>query len=589
MVFLDMFWRNRRERIPRRRRRRRLKSIPLLALFGATVFTFRALVTIITLEVPNTDVDASVPIEIAKSELAKDAKTISTAAKQHTINGWQRLKPSHGGSVYGEIDSFTTGKSCRWQPTSFYYPNKVMSWIFFASRANFLGTWICRDCGHGTSSAWESCPVLQPRGKCPSFEYQSWEEPKPRSASTYDPFSSSPYPVRLITSYGVGKVRKVEYEQPQCLSLRKPCFDMDRCVSTIYSSERKLLQPLPVFAYPGQAQIDLEDAINGREIISSDTIEDSMFPTAAIRIVDDPGTACLLIAHADDLDSAKASHSWNLGVNHYVYGVKTPISEDVHYDMAALGSVAITEAQLRPEFDISLPLPAIWQLENLYDRNPSSRLRVKDLHRPRKYLLTFKGSIQDTLQPYYQHRWLAAEYLHQESDVNIDVQCKHKTLWGDTVTFASYDNPLQDNFDDLMVNSTFAFCPGGSHVTSFRFTEVLSAGAIPVLLPEIVTPFFPEVDWSDCVIRVSQARIVDLPRVLRAIPMEEIRDRQLQCRRLFRSFLQPISHGASGENADAKSTDLTTAGYLAAALKIWHLRVEKQNHGNQLANLLASH
>ena len=398
--------------------------------------------------------------------------------------------------------------------------------------------------------------MLQPRGKCPSFEYQGWEEPKPRSASTYDPFSSSPHPVRLITSYGVGKVRKVEYEQPQCLSLKKPCFDMGRC--TTNGLANKLIEPLPMFAYDGQARKDLEDALDG---------------TTAIRIVKDPQQACLLITHSDDLDSAKKSDFWNLGVNHYVYGVAKPISEGVHYDMAALGSVAITEAQLRPEFDIPIPLPAIWKLEKLYERNSRSRLELKDLHRPRKSLMTFKGSIQDTLQPYYQHRWLAAEYL-QDTDVTIDVQCKHKTLWGDTVTFAPYDNPSQDNFDDLMVNSTFAFCPGGSHVTSFRLTEVLSTGAIAVLLPEIVTPFFPEVDWSECVIRVSQARIVDLPRVLRAIPPEEIRNRQLQCQRLYKTFLQAPNHG--GE-------DSTTFGYLGAALKLWHLRLQKQHYGDQLA------
>jgi hypothetical protein len=597
MAFLAFFSPNRRDRIARRRQRRRLKSLPLLALFGATIFAVRALVvsltTLTTLGISTAYVDVSLPIELAKRESATDANanTISTTATLRTINGWQRMKPSHGGTVYGEFDPLTTGKSCRWEPTSFYYPKKVLSWIFFFSRASFLGTWICRDCGQYPSVSWESCPVLKPRRKCPAFEYQGWEEPRPRSASTYDPFSSSPYPVRLITSYGVGKFRKIEYEQPQCLSLRKPCFDMDRCtapakaINGTTTSDRKLIQPLPVFAYRGQARIDLKDAIDGRDIISSDLLEDFIFPTTSIRIVEDPRMACLLISHADDLNSAKESFTWNLGVNHYVYGVTKPISENVHYDMAALGSVAITEAQLRPEYDIPLPLPAIWKLR---DQEPNSRRKIRDLHRPRKYLLTFKGSIQDTLQPYYQHRWLAAEYIYQEPDVAIDVQCKHKTIWGNTVTFAHYDNPSQENFDDLMVNATFAFCPGGSHVTSFRFTEVLSAGAIPVLLPEIVTPFYPEVDWSGCAIRVSQARIVDLPRVLRAIPPEEIRDRQLQCSRLFQKFLRVHDHDSSEETPDAKSKVPTSAGYLAAALKVWHLRLEKQYHGDQLVDLLTS-
>lgn len=595
---------HRHEKIVRRRRRRRLKLLPVLALFGAVIFTARAFVTFLTLEIPSTHMDVSAPAELAKSKSATtnaNANTKSTTetsttaiATSRPINGWQRLKPSHGGTVYGEFDPLTMGKSCRWQPTRFYYPNKVLSWIFFFSRASFLGAWVCRDCGHGhehepkSTVVWESCPVLEPRGKCPSFGYQGWEEPRSRSTSTYDPLSSSPYPVRLITSYGVGKVRKVEYEQPQCLSLRKPCFDMDRCTTlaklgngTIVGG-RTLLQPLPVFAYPGQAPIDLNCVIGET--------------SAMIRIVEDPQMACLLISHADDLTSAKESASWNLGVNHYIYGVTKPISENVHYDMAALGSVAITEAQLRPEYDIPLPLPAIWKLQDFVTRKPNSFREIEDLHRPRKYLLTFKGSVQDTLQPYYQHRWLAAEYLYQEpgGDVAIDVQCKHKTLWGNTATFAHYDNPSQDNFDDLMVNSTFAFCPGGSHVTSFRFTEALSAGAIPVLPPEIVTPFYPEVDWSGCVVRVSQARIVDLPRLLRAISPDEIRNRQLRCQQLYRALLCARDRNRdSNRNRDlsqdaAKSEAPTTAGYLAASLRVWHLRLEKQHHGNRLENLFSS-
>jgi hypothetical protein len=591
MEFLAFLSPYRRERMARRRRRRRLKFLPLLALLGAIVFTVRCLVTFVTFEIPKASVeDVLIPVESTKVESTAHASTETTFSETATlrsINGWQRLKPSHGGTAYGEIDDFSTGKSCRWEPTSFYYPKKLLSWIFFFSRASFLGTWICRDCGLESSVPWQKCPSLRPRGKCSAFEFQGWEEPLPRSASTYDPFSSSPDPIRLITSYGVGKVRRVEYEQPQCLSLRKPCFDMDRCTTppSTPSGKRQLLQPLPVFAYPGKARKDLEDAIDGKNIVSSDHLEGSAIARTAIRVVDDPQLACLLVSHANDFSGAKESNSWNLGVNHYVYGVAKPISENIHYDMAALGSVAITEAQLRPEYDIPLPLPAIWNIRDLADRKPNFRREIiEDLNRPRKYLLTFKGSIQDTLQPYYQHRWLAAEYMYEEPDVAIDVQCKHKTLWGDTVTFANYDNPSQENFDDLMVNSTFAFCPGGSHVTSYRFTEVLSAGAIPVLLPEIVTPFFPEVDWSSCVIRVSQARIVDLPRVLRAIPPEEIRKRQLQCDQLFRTFLQV----RDGETAATKSEVSASDGYLVTALKVWHLRLEKQHHGDQLSSILAS-
>jgi hypothetical protein len=224
--------------------------------------------------------------------------------------------------------------------------------------------------------------------------------------------------------------------------------------------------------------------------------------------------------------------------------------------MAALGSFVATEAQFRSGYDIPLPLLALW--------NPPAK--NLDIHRPRRLLLSFKGSIQDTLQPYYQHRWLAAEYWYGENDVEIDVQCKHKTLRGPIKTSANYDHSSSQHFDDLMVNATFGFCPGGSHVTSFRFTEVLSAGGIPVILPEVVTPFAPEMSWSGCVVRTSQARIVDLPRILRAMPAEEIRKRQNECQRLFQ-FIR---------NEPGQSMGLTTT------MKVWVARIQQAIQSAQI-------
>jgi len=576
MVLPSYLSQNHRERTRKGRRRRRLKFTPILLIIVTTILTVRALIGSMTIVIPTADKVLSIPIDNIKLPI-----DIIATASSLIINGWERLKPSHGGSVYGEIDFLTTGKSCIWQPSRFYYTNKLLSWIFFFSRASFFGQWVCRDCGeqHLESRKWENCKILNRRGKCPEFAFQGWDEPKPRSASTYDTTSSIPYPIRLIISYGVGKVRKVEYEQPQCLSLEKPCFDMDRCTTLTVNgtvNNQKLIQPLPVFAYPGQALYDLEEALD--QSLSSPDKTDSTIPTTKIRIVEDPRISCLLISHIDDIKQVKASPSWNLGINHYVYGVTKPIEENIHFDMAALGSAVLTNAQVRTGFDISLPLPALWKISTLQN----SRM-LDDLHRPRQFLLTFKGSIQDTQQPYYQHRWLAAEYLYDESDVSIDVQCKHKTLWGDTVTFASYDNPSQKNFDNFMLNSTFSFSPGGSHVTSFRFTEVLSAGSIPVLLPEIVTPFFPELDWESCVIRVSQARIVDLPRILRGIKPDSIRTRQVNCRRLYRDFLHQkgIQKSDVSRNYRNQSPE-ATSGLLTTALKVWQLRLEKQNYSNRL-------
>jgi hypothetical protein len=404
-----------------------------------------------------------------------------------------------------------------------------------------------------------------PRGKCPAFRFQGWNDPRPQSASHYDPALPSAtssmqqlqvsFPdIRVLTAYGVGKVQAVEYEQPQCHGLTLPCFDVQRCTAQSNGGNHSSKQQ--VYAYPGKAEQDMKAII-------------ALHHPEWLELTHEPHEACLLMVHVDDFnDSVVSLPYWDGGRNHYVYGVTKPIERNVHYGMAAIGSVALTRAQLRMGYDIPLPLPALWKPRSEHHLND-----MNNLHRPRRWLVSFKGSIQDTLQPYYQHRWLAAEYWNDDhhDDVAIDVQCKHKGLLGNLVTFAPYDNPSMHHFDDLMVNSTFAFCPGGSHVTSYRFTEVLSTASIPVLLPEIVPPFVPELDWSRCVVWVSQARIVDLPRILRAMSPEQIRARQHECNRLYRLFRERIV-----ESGPAPRAHDQPSGFLSMALKVWKVRLETQ-------------
>lgn len=50
-------------------------------------------------------------------------------------------------------------------------------------------------------------------------------------------------------------------------------------------------------------------------------------------------------------------------------------------------------------------------------------------------------------------------------------------------------------------------------------------------------PLSPELDWSGCVYVVSEARIVDLLRLLRGIGLEGVIKRQMECRRLFNGIV----------------------------------------------------
>ena len=193
---------------------------------------------------------------------------------------------------------------------------------------------------------------------------------------------------------------------------------------------------------------------------------------------------------------------------------------------------------------------------------------------PAQWLVSFRGSVQNSLHPYYQHRWLAAEYWEKEApDVVVDVQCKRvASLWNgekeDHCQTVRYANST--TYADLLWNSTFGFCPGGSGVNSFRFGEVLSTGGIPVVVaPDFVPPFAPELDWSACLVRVSEDRIVDLPALLRRKSPEEIRERQQACWHLFQNVIGDRREQQGGDmlwKSDGRVT-------FAMAMRIWALRI----------------
>ncbi len=67
-------------------------------------------------------------------------------------------------------------------------------------------------------------------------------------------------------------------------------------------------------------------------------------------------------------------------------------------------------------------------------------------------------------------------------------------------------------------------------------------------------------DWYKyCVVRVSQARIVDLPRLLMAISPERAREQQLECQRLC-EFIRNEPGEALG---------------LVTTLKVWRIRISQ--------------
>ena len=104
--------------------------------------------------------------------------------------------------------------------------------------------------------------------------------------------------------------------------------------------------------------------------------------------------------------------------------------------------------------------------------------------------------------PVPQHRWLAAEFV-RGPDIAVDVRCV-----GVGGRQREYEQPRgpAGGYTALLLNSTFVFAPGGGGPHSYRFAEVLAAGAVPVTTADLLLPFEPEVSWDECVVRVAEAR-----------------------------------------------------------------------------------
>jgi hypothetical protein len=85
-------------------------------------------------------------------------------------------------------------------------------------------------------------------------------------------------------------------------------------------------------------------------------------------------------------------------------------------------------------------------------------------------------------------------------------------------------------YNSVLSDSIFALCPSGAGPNSIRLWEALAVGSIPVLLGKFpILPSggsLPDVDWDSIVLKILDDQLPQLPQILRAMPMEEIRARQ---------------------------------------------------------------
>ncbi|KAL7544808.1 hypothetical protein ACHAWF_008168 [Thalassiosira exigua] len=389
---------------------------------------------------------------------------------------------------YGEVEDLSEGKSC----------------VYKESRPRGKNHWSCRKC-----SPENGCKPIQRRGRCKPFpRYLDGQGQVPRVYTSFSPFTSQKSTMRVLHHDGHTAYAQ---EYPICDAwLSLPCFDLTRCKSSLDGALR-------IYSHGGTVG----------EYIEFTTKQHP----GLVQKVDDPNDACLFVVSEGSYDrpqDMRNSRLWNHGKNHYIHSSDRlfgthhdrPFNDKTSFGMAAVATSNMDDAWIREGYDVPLIYYPIWKRPDNFEQ--------LDLHRPRRFLLSFKGDINPGTQRSWQHRWIASEYWYAEpDDVHVDTKCQNSSS-----VVQNYVNTQPEDYSNLLLDSTFLFCPGGGGINSFRFAEVLLAGAIPVVTSDFLTPFHPDVDWSGCVVRVSDARVIDAPRIVRRISAEEVIDRQKTCARL---------------------------------------------------------
>ncbi|KAH8952137.1 hypothetical protein BDL97_09G069200 [Sphagnum fallax] len=264
---------------------------------------------------------------------------------------------------------------------------------------------------------------------------------------------------------------------------------------------------------------------------------------------DDPEKACLFFVFLPGwaMDTMPPHPNtlpfWNGGMNHVLVNFADKWFQTGPYEnsigLASIMASDMQETLYRPGFDISIPLPANHHFPDLQS--------VASLER--KYFATFKG-MRYLSGPVGEEGTLRSQdafrNMHNGEDIIVLTSCQHPITASikrehpelgihcdeDEETYAKYD------YIDLM-NTTFAIVPAGIQASSYRFIEVLSAGAVPVLIADnYVKPFEKLIQWHKCLLQFPSSEMHRIVQVLRGLSPTEILQRQENCLYFYREFLQ---------------------------------------------------
>jgi len=217
-------------------------------------------------------------------------------------------------------------------------------------------------------------------------------------------------------------------------------------------------------------------------------------------------------------------------------------------DQVIIAYYGIKQGDARPN-DIGLPPPAIKPIK-LW---PHERYWIQEC-KSKDYIFSFQGR-----GGFRRERLLS---LDNGEDVYVRIR-KQESYLGGNITKGPESNP----YGDIMRNSAFAGAPKGDCLWSYRFAEIMSAGAIPVVysndwLPPFASPADPNrvVNWTKCAVFLREGKYAERTiDILRAIP-DDVRCEMQKCSLAFwdefassrdgwlKGLLRWVNHGHARES-----------------------------------------
>lgn len=188
--------------------------------------------------------------------------------------------------------------------------------------------------------------------------------------------------------------------------------------------------------------------------------------------------------------------------------------------------------EVRQGIDVGLPPPAIKPL----DLSSYEKYLVASCPK-RRYLFSFQGRpmqqwvvgngprmlLRDKLAEFDVHDDMHVKLIDQKyykGDIKVDDASKpDKSSVGDRF-----------NYTGIVRDSVFVGAPRGDNLFSYRFSEILSAGAVPVVYADgYVFPFNDRVvNWTECAVQIHERDVGRTREILLAIP-EDVRCRMQRC------------------------------------------------------------